>query len=128
MKDSVLSGSMRGSIWVLAALAGVLLVGWAGGGGCAGADSAQVQSEVDALTQRVQTLEGRVRKLEGGGFKAAKGKGKSKGKSKGKAKAEGEAGAAGAKAKAPADPTKAKAKGKAKAAPPADDAAAPAPQ
>jgi outer membrane murein-binding lipoprotein Lpp len=83
------SSLVRGSVWIVAAVVAVLAIGWAGTGGCAGAANAQLRADIDGLTSRVQTLEGRVRKLEGGAKatrgKAAKGK-SSKLASAGKAK------------------------------------------
>ena len=89
--------------------------------GCAGPDVSQLSSEMDALTQRVQTLEGRLKKLEGGGMKGAKSKAaKAKAaKAKGGRARRRRRSVAGAKAKVKADgvtPVAAKAKTKAKAA------------
>jgi len=63
-------------------------------GSCAANDTAKLEDDVEMLKRRVQALEAKVKRLEGGGKKGgskaakAKGKGKSKGKdAKGKGKA-----------------------------------------
>ena len=84
---------------------------------CAGADVGRIDSDLEALKTRVQSVEARVKKLESG-KPAAKAKSKSKSKTKGKTK-EGTAGAAKAgKSKTGGDATKAKS-AKAKAPAPA---------
>jgi hypothetical protein len=114
------SSLVRGSVWIVAAIMAVLAIGWAGTGGCAGAASAQLRADVDGLTSRVQAIEGRMRKLEGGS-KAARSKGKGKGKSK-LAAAKAKGGKAGLDGERdPANLARTKAKG-GKAAPPAEDA------
>ena len=85
---------------------------------CAGADVGRIDSDLEALKTRVQSVEARVKKLESGKPAAKASKSKSKSKTKGKTK-EGTAGAAKAgKSKTGGDAAKAKS-AKAKAPAPA---------